>query len=66
MPNEASRLAILRVIMRHENVAPDTDLAFVASQTHGFSGSDLKVSLPSDCACIRRSSPWPACACVHA
>src|SRR6201996_4518048 len=41
LPDEASRLGILTAQLRKTPVAPDVDLKFIASKTHGFSGADL-------------------------
>jgi transitional endoplasmic reticulum ATPase len=41
LPDEASRISILRAQLRKTPVAPDVDLNFIASRTHGFSGADL-------------------------
>ena len=41
LPDEASRLGILRAQLRKTPVATDVDLVYIASKTHGFSGADL-------------------------
>jgi transitional endoplasmic reticulum ATPase len=41
LPDEASRLSILRAQLRKTPVASDIDLDFIAKNTHGFSGADL-------------------------
>ena len=41
LPNEASRLDILRATLNHSPVSPRVDLGFLAKHTHGFSGADL-------------------------
>merc|ERR1712000_353239 len=41
LPNESSRAGILKAQLRKTPVAPDVDLAYIASKTHGFSGADL-------------------------
>jgi transitional endoplasmic reticulum ATPase len=41
LPDEKSRLSILKAALRKSPVAPDVDLAFLAKNTHGFSGADL-------------------------
>jgi len=41
LPDEASRMAILKTNLKKSPLAPDVDLAFLASKTHGFSGADL-------------------------
>jgi transitional endoplasmic reticulum ATPase len=41
LPDEPSRLAILKSILRKSPVALNVNLEFLASNTHGFSGADL-------------------------
>ena len=41
LPDEASRAGILRAQLRKTPVAPDINIDFIASRTHGFSGADL-------------------------
>lgn len=41
LPNETSRVGILKAQLRKTPVAPDVDIAYIASKTHGFSGADL-------------------------
>jgi hypothetical protein len=41
LPDEESRLSILRAALRKSPVAPDVDLPFLSKNTHGFSGADL-------------------------
>jgi transitional endoplasmic reticulum ATPase len=41
LPDEKSRLSILKAALRKSPVALDVDLAFLARNTHGFSGADL-------------------------
>jgi len=41
LPDEASRTGILKAQLRKTPVAPDVDVAYIASKTHGFSGADL-------------------------
>ena len=41
LPDEESREGILKAQLRKTPVAPDVDLKFIASKTHGFSGADL-------------------------
>jgi transitional endoplasmic reticulum ATPase len=41
LPDEKSRLNILKAALRKSPVAPDVDLGFLAKNTHGFSGADL-------------------------
>jgi transitional endoplasmic reticulum ATPase len=41
LPDQAGRESILKAQLRKTPVAPDVDLAYIASKTHGFSGADL-------------------------
>lgn len=41
LPDEASRVGILKAQLRKTPVADDVDLNYIASKTHGFSGADL-------------------------
>jgi len=41
LPDEASRISILKAQLRKTPVAPDVDIQYIASKTHGFSGADL-------------------------
>ena len=41
LPDEASRIGILKAQLRKTPVAPDVDINYIASKTHGFSGADL-------------------------
>ncbi|KAJ3254762.1 AAA ATPase cdc48 [Boothiomyces macroporosus] len=41
LPDEPSRLQILKAILRKSPIADDIDLAFLAKTTHGFSAADL-------------------------
>ena len=41
LPDESSRLGILKAQLRKTPVADDVDLTYIASKTHGFSGADL-------------------------
>ena len=41
LPDEASRAGILKAQLRKTPVAPDVDINYIASRTHGFSGADL-------------------------
>ncbi|KAF9241398.1 P-loop containing nucleoside triphosphate hydrolase protein [Melanogaster broomeanus] len=41
LPDEPSRLSILKAQLKKSPVAPDVDLTFLAKSTHGFSGADL-------------------------
>lgn len=41
LPDEASRVGILKAQLRKTPVAPDVDIEYIASRTHGFSGADL-------------------------
>ena len=41
LPDEASRLSILKAQLKRTPVAADVDMPFLAKSTHGFSGADL-------------------------
>lgn len=41
LPDEASRISILKAQLRKTPVAPDVNIEYIASKTHGFSGADL-------------------------
>merc|ERR1712093_476734 len=41
LPDEGSRLNILKSVLRKSPVAPEVDLGFLAKTLHGFSGADL-------------------------
>lgn len=41
LPDEASRISILRAALRKSPISPDVNLAYLAKSTHGFSGADL-------------------------
>ncbi|KAF9271613.1 AAA ATPase cdc48, partial [Mortierella alpina] len=41
LPDEASRLAVLRSTLRKSPISAEIDLNFIAKSTHGFSGADL-------------------------
>ena len=41
LPDEPSRLSILKATLRKSPIAPEVDLNFLAKNTHGFSGADL-------------------------
>lgn len=41
LPDEPSRLSILRACLRKSPVAPEVDLNYLSKNTHGFSGADL-------------------------
>ena len=41
LPDEASRESILKAQLRKTPVAPDVDIKYIASKTHGYSGADL-------------------------
>jgi transitional endoplasmic reticulum ATPase len=41
LPDEASRVGILKAQLRKTPVASDVDVEFIAKNTHGFSGADL-------------------------
>ena len=42
LPDELSRVAILKAALRKSPLAPDVDLQYLAKVTHGFSGADLQ------------------------
>jgi transitional endoplasmic reticulum ATPase len=54
VPDKAGRMEILRIHTKNMKLAPDVDLEPIASETHGFVGSDL-ASLCTEAAmqCIR-------------
>jgi len=57
LPREPDRLAILSIHLRHEVLAPDVDLPFLAAQTPLYSGSDLKnLAVAAALACIREEN----------
>jgi len=41
LPDEPSRIGILKAQLRKTPVAPDVNVEYIASKTHGFSGADL-------------------------
>ncbi|KAF9199197.1 AAA ATPase cdc48, partial [Haplosporangium sp. Z 27] len=41
LPDEASRLAVLKSTLRKSPISTEIDLNFIAKTTHGFSGADL-------------------------
>ena len=41
LPDEPARAGILKAQLRKTPVAPDVNIDYLASQTHGFSGADL-------------------------
>jgi len=41
LPDEASRLSILKATLKKSPIAPEVDLQFLSKSTHGFSGADL-------------------------
>jgi transitional endoplasmic reticulum ATPase len=41
LPDEPSRVSILKATLKKSPVAPDVSLDFLAKNTHGFSGADL-------------------------
>lgn len=41
LPDEPSRLSILKAQLKKSPLAPDVNLSFLAKSTHGFSGADL-------------------------
>merc|ERR1719498_1045742 len=41
LPDEPSRMSILKANLKKSPIAPDVDLGYLAKKTHGFSGADL-------------------------
>lgn len=41
LPDEESRLSILKAQLRKTPIASDVDLAYISKHTHGFSGADM-------------------------
>ncbi|CAE6482759.1 unnamed protein product [Rhizoctonia solani] len=41
LPDEPSRVSILKAALRKSPVSPKVDISFLAKSTHGFSGADL-------------------------
>jgi len=41
LPDEKSRVGILKAQLRKTPVSPDVNIEYIASRTHGFSGADL-------------------------
>merc|ERR1711988_174647 len=41
LPDKASRISILKSVLRKSPIAQDVDLEFLAESTHGYSGADL-------------------------
>lgn len=41
LPDEASRISILKAQLRKTPVADDVNIEYIASRTHGFTGADL-------------------------
>merc|ERR1719506_3297268 len=41
LPDEGSRINILKSVLRKSPIAPDVDITFLARTLHGFSGADL-------------------------
>ncbi|KAM0793495.1 hypothetical protein ACM66B_000934 [Microbotryomycetes sp. NB124-2] len=41
LPDEPSRVSILKAALKRSPLAPNVDLQFLAKNTHGFSGADL-------------------------
>lgn len=48
LPGEKEREAILKILLRDENLGPNLDLATLAKKTESFSGSDLKRECTQD------------------
>ncbi|KAF7969020.1 hypothetical protein HWV62_28630 [Athelia sp. TMB] len=61
LPGEKEREAILKILLRDENLGPNLDLATLAKKTESFSGSDLKhlcVSAALDAVKEKVKLPW--------
>ncbi|CAE6500388.1 unnamed protein product [Rhizoctonia solani] len=61
LPGPEEREAILRIMVKGEDVADDVDVSALAKRTDGFSGSDLKnlvVSAALDAVKEKVSLPW--------
>ncbi|KZP24799.1 AAA-domain-containing protein [Athelia psychrophila] len=61
LPGVTEREAILKILLRDENLAPDLDLAALAKKAESFSGSDLKhlcVSAALDAVKENVKLPW--------
>lgn len=41
LPDEVSRVSILKAALKKSPIAPEVDIQFLAKNTHGFSGADL-------------------------
>jgi transitional endoplasmic reticulum ATPase len=41
LPDEVSRISILKAALKKSPVSPEVDIKFLANKTHGFSGADL-------------------------
>jgi len=41
LPDDASRVSILKAALKKSPIAPEVDINFLAKSTHGFSGADL-------------------------
>jgi transitional endoplasmic reticulum ATPase len=41
LPDEKSRVSILKAALRKSPLAPDVDIGYMAKKSHGFSGADL-------------------------
>ncbi|EFQ99239.1 spastin [Nannizzia gypsea CBS 118893] len=57
LPTETDRLAILKIHLKDERLAPCVDLADIAEKTPFYSGSDLKnLSVAAALACVREEN----------
>lgn len=57
LPTEQDRLAILKIHLKDERLAPCVDLADIAEKTPFYSGSDLKnLSVAAALACVREEN----------
>lgn len=56
LPDERSRVQILKAALRRTPLAPDVDLIYLAKTTHGFSGADLTEICQRGCKLAIRES----------
>jgi len=56
LPDEPSRLSILKAVLRKSPIAPDVDLAYIARISDGFSGADLTEICQKACKLAIRES----------
>ncbi|CAE6357490.1 unnamed protein product [Rhizoctonia solani] len=61
LPDDAAREVILKILLRNEQLENDVDLKYLARQTLGYSGSDLKsLCVMAACESAKESAkvPW--------